>query len=333
MKSLLGARHGLNLSGKLQRIAEQEKALLEKMKTNRSEVFKQPVENGTSTRKAKKRVLDLNSSKDDSSDEEKLPINLDNNRVVSKKKKKKEKKQVNELAEQILSFGLDKSLSQESVVASSQQESVVHQDTPIKKRKKNKLNKRESDELNKIVEEIEQVDEKMVKKKKKKKSKKENNLLDDDETMSDATIKNPDSSQNATKAKRVKIDNDSAAEASVSSDEDIDKINEIHHINLRNTKAAGEELRNKNYESSNKKKKKKKIKVKSSLISDDSWKITHKKIDKYEAKKLKLRIKQEKFIKKEPKLSKKAKKNLKKEAKKEFTMQTDNAVSEMISSL
>ncbi|KAL7051116.1 hypothetical protein ACKWTF_004336 [Chironomus riparius] len=324
-----GARHGLKLSGKLQRIAEQEKVLLEKMKTNRSEVFKQPSETSTST-KARKRGLDLNSSKDDSSDDEKkLPINLDRNIAVSKTKKKKERKTVNELADQILSFALDKSQSQESIQTSTKNQSIVHQDTPIKKRKKElRSSKKESNDLNKIVEDIEQIDEARLKRKKKKKSKKEINLLDDDETMSDVA------KESIIKPKRVKINDDSAAETSISSDDDIDKINEIHHIHLNNSKVSSNELRNKNYESSSRKKKKKKVKTKASLISDDSWKITHKKMDKYEAKKLKLKSKQEKLAKEEPKMvSKKAKKKQLKAAKKEFALLTDTVITEMSSVL
>jgi hypothetical protein len=306
---------------------------MEKMKTNRSELFKQPIEKITSNKKEKKRSLDLNSSKDSSDDEKKLPINLNRNIAVSKTKKKKERKTVNELADKILSFGLDKSQSQESI--RTQEQSIVHQDTPIKKRKKElRSSKKESDELNKIVEEIEQIDEARLKRKKKKKSKKDNNLLDDDENMSDVAIKQPDSSESLIRPKRLKIDNDSAAEASISSDEYIDKINEIHHINLHNSKVSASELRNKNYESSSKKKKNKKVKTKASLISDDSWKITHKKMDKYEAKKLKLKSKQEKLAKVEPKmLSKKARKKQRKEAKKEFAQLTDTVITEMSSVL
>jgi len=332
MKILIGARHGLNLSGKLQRIAEQEKALLQKMKTKPiSEVFKQPTENGTSSKKAQKRPLDLNNSKDESSDDDdKLPINLESFKEVSKTRKKKGKRQVNELADIMLTVALDKSQSQESVTT-REQESIVHQDTPIKKRKRDKSSKKESDELNKIVEEIEQIDEARLKRKKKKKSKNQTNMLDDDETMPDVAIKKPDSSEDVIKAKRARIVIDSAAEVSNSSDEDIDKINEIHHINLHNTKLAANELRNKNYENSSKKKKKKKGKT--MAISDDNWKITHKKMEKSDAKKLKLKLKQEKLAKEEPQLSKKERKKQRKEKRKEFAKHTDSALTELTSVL
>lgn len=306
---------------------------MEKMKTNRSEVFKQPTENGTSSKKAKKRALDLNNSKDESSDDDdnKLPINLDSIKQVSKTRKKKGKKQVNELADIMLTVALDKSQSQESVTR--EQESIVHQDTPIKKRKRDKSSKKESDELNKINEEIEQIDEARLKRKKKKKSKNQTNMLDDDETMSDVAIKKSDLSENVIKAKRARIVNDSTAEVSNSSDEDIDKINEIHHINLHNSKLAANEVRNKNYENSSKKKKKKKGKTMASLNSDDNWKITHKKMEKNDAKKLKLKLKQEKLAKEEQQLSKKARKLQRKLSRKEFAKHTDSAITEMTSVL
>lgn len=82
---ILGARHGLVMSGKLQRIAEQEKLLIERMKKSKENVFKEPA-------RVTKRPF-LNSSKDESSEDEKeLPLNLDSSNRETKQEKGLKKK-------------------------------------------------------------------------------------------------------------------------------------------------------------------------------------------------------------------------------------------------
>lgn len=326
--TISGARHGLNLSGKLQRIAEQEKALLEKLKTNRSEVFKAPAESTLSKQARKRPLVELNSSKDESSsDESELPINLESNKKASKSKKKKDKKEVNHLANIIESIGIDRNLPKQT-------DTPVHQDTPIKKKKdKLKTKSKESEDLNKIIEEIEQIGEDRSKKKKKKKAKKRNLNDDDDEIMPtiEADEKSKNEDENHLKAKRAKLDG-FVEDSNSESDADIDKINEIHHINLHNNKLASAEApKSKNLESSLKKKKKKKGKDKVALTNDDSWKLqTTKKMEKYEQKKQKQKLKLEKLSNHESRnLSKKAKKKLRKEEKKRLAELTDTVITEI----
>lgn len=297
-----GARHGLKLSGKLQRIAEQEKALLEKLKTqnqNKSEIFKQPNEQSSPSKKPKKRpLMELNSSKDESSDEDKLPINLESTHVVTKKAKKRQKKQVNILVDIIDTIDLDKKQSQDSLPKPSS--SIVHPPTPYRKKKKDKQKKCDAD-LDKIVEEIEQActsnstdtNESKKSKKNKKKAKKRT-LLDDDETMVPLeTVEDP--VNDTEKPKRAKLDESIGTSES---EQDIDNLNEMHHKNLRLKMSKSSEPNDNSLESSTKKKKKDKKKTKMIFTDDNKWSIkNHKKIAKYEYKKQKYQHKLEQQLK------------------------------------
>ncbi|KAG5676380.1 hypothetical protein PVAND_006221 [Polypedilum vanderplanki] len=284
-----GARHGLRLNGKLKRIADQERELLERMKANKSEIFKSNISVAT-----KRKITDLNSSKeDDSSDEDKLPLNLPSETAhIGKTKKRKQKKELNCLVDQI----------ENSLAMNSTNDSVqVHVDTPVKKSKKSK----KKSKLENIQEEsIEPIKAK----KKSKKSKKTDDddktqqLLDDDEKMDEKFDLKP---------KRIKLD--SSHEAATDEDE-IDKINEIHHQKLKQKEPII--LDTVNLDNSIKKKNKKKKKeavVQENAEADESWEIQKgKKLGKSDKKKLKLELKlKQKMEKKRGKKIKKLKKKLK----------------------
>lgn len=169
-----GARHGLNLSGKLQRIAEQEKFLMERLKKNKEEVFKQP-ENSSPLKTTKKRpLIELNTSKDESSEEE-LPLNLESESTAAskaerKKFKKSHMKKLNKIASKIDSIEL------ESPSKSIGDVEPIVESTLQKRRKEKKLKKCE---LQEIVESSEA--ESIVKKKFK-------TLLDEDNQMGEGDM-------------------------------------------------------------------------------------------------------------------------------------------------
>jgi len=130
-----GARHGLNLSGKLQRIAEQEKLLLEKMKgrLNKHEVFREPI-------LAKKRkpnpLVELNSSRDDeTSDDNQLPVDTESDYILkaSKKRKKRDKSEERNLVKKIKKIGLEP-----ETPSKMQVEDEERKGTPVRKPKKSK---------------------------------------------------------------------------------------------------------------------------------------------------------------------------------------------------
>lgn len=208
-----GARHGLNLSGKLQRIAEQEKLLLEKMKNtvNKHEVFREP-----SSKKHKKNPLaELNSSKDES-DDNFLPVDTESDYILkpSKKRKKRDRQTELQLVTQISTIGLEQVEAEEESERPTEHEDEPQRDgTPLRKKKKSK---RAADKLQ-IIEESDQQE--TPKRNKKKKGKRK--LDEDDETMADdRNLKTPVSK----KSKKVKL-NDSY-EASDDDDYDVaDKIN------------------------------------------------------------------------------------------------------------
>ncbi|CRK96361.1 CLUMA_CG009778, isoform A [Clunio marinus] len=220
-----GARHGLKLSGKLQRIADQEKALLEKMKEKhlKHEVFREPL-----AKKQKQNPLaKLNSSKEETSDDSSLPIDTESDYVLkSKKRKKRDKKEELQLVTQINSIGLNEEEKQffiaESEHPTEREEDESRDGTPMRKKKKAKrvYNKLSS------IQEGDQSSEEIVLKKKKRKGKRK---LDEDDEMNCSKIP----SNEVLNSKRVKL-NDSY-EASSSDGVDIaDKIN--HEQELKHSK-------------------------------------------------------------------------------------------------
>lgn len=202
-----GARHGLNLTGKLQRIAEQERVLLEKMKNkqNKHEVFREPV-----AKKLKQNPLaKFNSSKDETtSDDNSLPVDTETDYVLkpSRKRKKRDQKQEHQLVTQINGIEL-----QEPEVVEPE-EPYNYNGTPVRKKKKAKKQEK--------LTSIRELNEPEVKLKLKSKQKKGKRKLDEaDEGMSEKYLK-----EKPTKAKKVKL-NDSY-EASDDEAEDVaDKVN------------------------------------------------------------------------------------------------------------
>lgn len=214
-----GARHGLNLTGKLQRIADQEKILLEKMKqtANRHEVFREP-----STKRHKKNPLaDLNSSKDDTSDDNRLPVDTESDYILkqSHKRKKRDRQAELQLVAQISTIGLETgekfTIEEEFERPTEHEEDEPQRDgTPLRKKKKSK---RAADNLA-IIEESDQQE---TPKRKKKKGKRK--LDEDDETMAECANKYLKAPAIAKTSKKVKL-NDSY-EASEDEDDVVDKIN------------------------------------------------------------------------------------------------------------
>jgi hypothetical protein len=295
----------LGLNGKLQRIADQEKALLERMKQNRSEMYKN-LPSTSSKAPVKRPLVELNSSKDDISSEDELPINLEMQAgTVNKYQKKRQKKQLKLLADQIESIGLDKSNS-----SLLNEEVPVHVDTPVRKTKSSK----KKIILTEICEaEEEEGAAEITKKKKGKKAKKRVLTLSDDETMEE---KPEPAAEEPRNPKRAKLEDDPKE----MSDEDvIDKINETHHQKLNQRGARSSALESTILDNSVKKTKKKKNKPVSKNLTDDSWNVqSRKKLEKYEKKKLKYQVKQQKLMEKEARAENKSKKKRKKEAKKKL---------------
>lgn len=209
-----GARHGLNLTGKLQRIAAQEKDLLERMKgkQNKHEVFQEPA-----TKKHKKNPLaELNSSKDESSDE--LPVDNESDYILkaSGKRRKRDRKQEAQLVTKIISIGLDEPMpaGEESPVERGEDEEPYN-GTPVRKKKKSK---RASEKLLSIQEYNQEVEEESSKKSKKKKKKGKRKLDEDDDEMPKVKESKPE-----TQSKKVKLN--SSYEASGDEEDVVDKIN------------------------------------------------------------------------------------------------------------
>lgn len=155
-----GARHGLNLTGKLQRIAEQEKLLLERMKgkQNKAEVFREPF-----LKKRKQNpITDLNSSKDnETSDDNRLPVDTESDYILkdSKKRKKRDRAAEVNLVRKIESIGLEA-----KAIAEQPKE---RNGTPVRKKKKSK----HAEKLESIQETEQSSDEQRNKHKKKDKRK------------------------------------------------------------------------------------------------------------------------------------------------------------------
>lgn len=212
-----GARHGLNLTGKLQRIAAQEKELLEKMrsKQKKHEVFQEPA-----IKKYKKNPLaELNSSKDESSDESQLPVDTESDYILkaSGKRRKRDRKQELQLATKINEIGLDESemIDQSSPVENGEDEEPYN-GTPVRKKKKSK---RASEKLRSIQEDS-QVEETPKKNKKKKKGKRK---LDEDDDEMPEKMEKQKKPKPETQSKRVKLDE--SYEASGDEEDVVDKIN------------------------------------------------------------------------------------------------------------
>lgn len=204
-----GARHGLNMTGKLQRIAEQEKELLARMKEkqNKHDVFREP-----QAKKQKKNPLaELNSSIEETSDDARLPVQeVDYVLQRTRKRKKIDQKQEQQLVKQINSIGLDEAALREE----NPYEKVtthVRRGTPTR-RKKKPLRFHDTKLLEAILEAESSTD--MPKRKKKKKGKRRHD--EDDAAMAESSEKQP-------KAKKVKL-NDSY-EASDDDEDVADRIN------------------------------------------------------------------------------------------------------------
>lgn len=213
-----GARHGLNLTGKLQRIAEQERELLERMKgkQDRYEVFREPA-----TKKQKKRPLvELNSSKDDTSDDSRLPIDTDSDYILksSRKRKKRDKKQELQLIDKISGIGLDEEMSvpdEPEPTTEREEDEQPYNGTPVRKKQKSK---RVTDKLSCIQEADQSSDETPQKPRKTKKGKRK--LDEDDDEMES---KEANEKQKKKKPKKVKLDE--SYEASGDEDDIASKIN------------------------------------------------------------------------------------------------------------
>lgn len=161
-----GARHGLNLSGKLQRIAEQEKILLEKMKNtqNRHEVFREPY---TKKRKLKS-LATLNSSKEETSDDT-LPVYPDTDYILkaTSKRKKLDKYTDRNLAARINEIGLDEPMDEPPKRQLKDEEGELQgrELTPIRKKKK------KSKKMEQILQSISEIEPDQISRKKHKKNK------------------------------------------------------------------------------------------------------------------------------------------------------------------
>jgi hypothetical protein len=333
----------------LQRIAEQEKLLLEKMKTNRSEVFKQPLPLKPKAISAiSTKAKDDSNSESSSSDEDKLPINLEKTPVrKTKGQKKRDRVQFNDLAMDIGSFALVSPDKNEDIPPTSSGAGTTnktHELTPI--RKKKKKSKKSTQFLQQINEE---QDDLSVKKKKKGKKRTLENDFDDDEQM--PTIENEieesklKKSIEKVKAKKVKLQDasDPESDTSIMNDEavdEIDKLNELHHATVVNVKiqntASLEDLEKKLNKGKGKKKKFKNI-SKSATDDKDDWSVNKsRKLEKYERKKLKYKLKalkQQKLLQDacDEKLTRKAKKHKRKEEKKKFKEHTENVLEKLCS--
>lgn len=230
-----GARHGLNLSGKLQRVAEQERLLLEKMKgkQNKHEVFREPY---TKKRKAPP-LVELNSSKEEMSDDT-LPVDTESDYILkSKKKQKHDKKEELQLVTKINAIGLD-----EEKKAVEEVPDEPYNGTPTRKKKKSKR----VTEMLSSIREIEPSSDSSTPKRPKKKKKKGKRKLDEgDESMADQAEKYL--KDKPVKAKKVKLDDSYEASA----DEDVaDRVNaEQEDFHLRRALKKGRKAKKKTTES------------------------------------------------------------------------------------
>lgn len=210
-----GARHGLNLSGKLKRIAEQERILLEKMKdkVNKHEVFAEPY-----AKKAKViPVPDLNTSKEET-DDDTLPVNPDVDYILkpTKERKKRDKKNEKNLVAKINEIGLNEAMDETEQPLEEEKED--REGTPI--RKKKKKSKKAEQVLQSICEfEVEPESEGTPKRKKKKKKNKRKLESDFDEA------KEVTPEPEVIKYKKVKLDD--SYEASEDEEDIIDRLNAL----------------------------------------------------------------------------------------------------------
>lgn len=192
------------MNGKLKRIAEQERILLEKMKrtVNKHEVFREPYSKKLKTMPQP----DLNSS---TTSEDTLPIDCESDYVLKpSKKRKKRDKIVDKLLPKITGIELEEAAGAE-LVEEVQEEREA---TPYRKKKK------KSEKL-KALELISETSQEETLKKKKKSKRKKRKLLE--EGSEEAIVQQPEID---TKVKRIKL-NDSY-EASSSDEVDIiDRLN------------------------------------------------------------------------------------------------------------
>lgn len=213
-----------------------------KGKQNRHEVFREPI-----AKKYKKNPLaELNSSKDDSDDNQ-LPVDTDNDYVLkaSKKRKKRDRNAEHQLVDKINGIGFDESklLVGEAEHPTEHEEDEPEQPyngTPVRKTKKSK---RATDKLFSIVENDQQSSEDIPQKPRKYKKSKRKLDEDDDDAMI-APEEKP-AKQKKQKAKKVKLDE--SYEASMDEEDTVSKINQqqeaLHALNTRkkNRKARKKE--------------------------------------------------------------------------------------------
>lgn len=241
-----GARHGLNLTGKLKRIAEQERLFLEKMQgktQNKHEVFREPC-----AKKVKKSPLgELNSSKEEETDE--TSPERDYVLKASKKRKKRDKIQEQLLVKKIEGIGLEEPATEfEHPTEHEEDEEAPYNGTPVRKKKKSK---KVLGQLGSIQESVNvPAAEDQVKSKKKKNKRKFN---DDDESM----LESKEHRLRDKSSKRIKMKLDNSYEASESDEDTADKINaeqeSLHFAKkLKKSTKKREKLRLKNaYEALN----------------------------------------------------------------------------------
>lgn len=210
-----------------------------KDKQNKHEVFREPY-----AKKIKKNPLaELNSSKEDESDDT-LPLDMEADYVLksSKKRKKRDKKKELQLITKIESIALEEPSSSSTTEFEhpteheEDGEPPIRDGTPVRKKKKSK---KVLDKLCSIQEtfheEAKSSSEDQVKRKKKSKRK----LNDDDELMEDSK-EHRHKEKSAKKAKKVKLDDSYEASKSGSDGDTADRINaeqELLHSAKKLTKS------------------------------------------------------------------------------------------------
>jgi len=222
LSQFLGARHGLNLTGKLARIAQQEKELIEKMKLkqadNKHEVFQEHSTSRPSKRSRKNPLAELNSSKDESSDDAvEKTLNGETDYVLnSRKRKKKDAKTEEHLVTKINGIGLTE-LEAAAAAMQSPEESTEqpYNGTPVRKSKKAKKHKF----LATVQEDDSTTVESPVKKSRKKKKGKKRRLSGDVEPELAKEEEPTEKSK-----KRVKLDE--SCETSSDDQDIVEKLNE-----------------------------------------------------------------------------------------------------------
>lgn len=222
-----GARHGLNLSGKLQRIAEQERILLERMKDkqNKHEVFREPY----TKRRKSDALASLNSSKEETTSDDALPVDPDTDYILKAtgKRKKIYNHRDQKLAAKISGICLDETTEEPEKQAGETQGREL---TPIRKKKKSK-------KLEQLLQSISEIEPADISRKRNKKSKR--NLEVESEPAETLKKKkkhkrklNDDCEQPSSTAKVKKVKLDDSYEAS--EDDVIARLNAETSANYEN---------------------------------------------------------------------------------------------------